>query len=169
MSLSSAPVVGVPDPTHWPQVFSRGSIEFGSVFVVFTIRDSAGTRAQGKAFLEHASELAYDDPALFSEKLKALCEDDKWTVDSLAAAIFRDGKAYVWSWRGGRVVLKRGIKQGVVVDDPQWKVVVGSLRQGDVFVLGTPAFFKRSDGDGCSRGDCGGSRGSSSTGVTKII
>jgi len=142
MSLSSAPVVGVPDPTHWPQVFSRGSIEFGTVFVVFTIRDGAGTRAQGKAFLEHASELAYDDPAQFSEKLKALCENDKWTVDSLAAAIFRDGKAYVWSWRGGRVVLQRESRQGIVVDDQHWKVVVGSMRQGDVFILGTPAFFQ---------------------------
>lgn len=142
MSLSSAPVVGVPDPSHWPQVFSRGSIEFGSVFVVFTIRDSAGTRAQGKAFLERASELAYDDPAQFSEKLRILCEEDKWTVDSLAAAILRDGKAYVWSWCGGRVVLRRGIKQGVVVDDPQWKVVVGSMQKDDMFVLGTPAFFQ---------------------------
>ena len=48
----------------------------------------------------------------------------------------------MWSWRGGRVVLQREARQGVVVDDQQWKVVVGSMPQGDVFILGTPAFFQ---------------------------
>ena len=69
---------------HITTGFSRGSIEFGSVFVVFTIRDSAGTRAQGKHFWN--TQVSWHTMILLNfQKIKALCEDDTWTVDSLAA------------------------------------------------------------------------------------
>ena len=137
-----------PCPQHQSLGFRIPHITTGFLAVVLSLEAClscslfviAQERARKKTFLN--TQVSWHTMILLNfQKIKALCEDDTWTVDSLAAAIFRDGKAYVWSWRGGRVVLQREARQGVVVDDQQWKVVVGSMPRRRLYFR-TPAFFQ---------------------------
>ena len=142
MTLSTAPVVGAPNQEHWPQVFHH-SLDAQTVFVAaFCIADSSKDRERGRKFIDHLQELPFDDVALLSDTLQKFSQDTTKNIQSFSAGLFVGDKAYLWSWNRGRVALRRAEKKGTIVESDLFKVVSGSVKPGDIYILGTEAFFQ---------------------------
>ncbi|HKY74084.1 MAG TPA: hypothetical protein VJ246_02095 [Patescibacteria group bacterium] len=141
MMLSAAPVVGVSDREHWPQVFHHARDEHTSFVAAFCIKDSQRNRVQGRTFVEELQKLPFSDISQLSSALEKLCEKYKISLLSFSAMLADGGRAYLWSMNHGKIILKRGSRKGVVVESEPLKVVAGSILDGDMFLLGTKGIF----------------------------
>ena len=142
MRLSTAPVVGAPNQEHWPQVFHH-TLDAQTVFVAaFYIADSSKDREKGRKFIDQLQALPFDDVASLSDILQKFSQDSTKSIQSFAAGLFVGDNAYLWSWNRGRVALRRAEKKGTIVDSDHFKVVSGSVKPGDIYILGTEAFFQ---------------------------
>ncbi len=142
MTLSTAPVVGAPNQEHWPQVFHH-SLDAQTVFVAaFCIADSSKDREKGRKFIDQLQALPFEDVALLSDTLQKFSQDPSKSLQSFTAGLFVGDKAYLWSWNRGRVALRRAEKKGTIVDSDLFKVVSGSVKPGDIYILGTETFFQ---------------------------
>ncbi|MEK7457932.1 MAG: hypothetical protein AAB612_00360 [Patescibacteria group bacterium] len=142
MTLSTAPVVGAPNQEHWPQVFHH-SLDAQTAFVAaFCVADSSKDREKGRKFIDQLQALPFDDVALLSDTLQKFSQDPSKNIQSFAAGLFVGDKAYLWSWNRGRIVLRRAEKKGTIVDSDLFKVVSGSVKSGDMYILGTESFFQ---------------------------
>lgn len=142
MTLSTAPVVGAPNQEHWPQVFHY-SLDAQTAFVAaFCVADSSKDREKGRKFIDQLQALPFDDVALLSDILQKFSHDSTKSIQSFAAGLFAGDKAYLWSWNRGRIALRRAEKKGTIVDSDLFKVVSGSVKSGDMYILGTESFFR---------------------------
>src|SRR3989344_5260630 len=123
MSFSTAPVVGMPDNTSWPQVFQHHTES--SLFVsAFVMSNGGKARTYGHAFIERLEKLQYNNVAELSSLLQHIYMEFEKHMQSFSAGYFEhDGRVVVWSVKQGVAFLQRGEKFGKVLQSDEWKVI----------------------------------------------
>ena len=140
MSFSTAPVVGMPDNTSWPQVFQHHTES--TLFVsAFVMSNGGKARTYGHAFIEQLEKLQYDNVAELSSLLQQAYMEFEKHIQSFSGGYFEDsGRVVVWSVKQGVVFLQREDKFGKVLQSDIWKVTEGKTQKNDTFFCGTDAF-----------------------------